>query len=191
MTRTPVTLQRNARLLFSLATFALLLATLLLGAGALHAQDATPLPVEEDAQGAPGAAAPVRTVTPDDVNQVARELWCPLCSGVRLDACELKACDQMKDMIEIQLAEGQDLQTIKDYFVEQYGPQVLGEPPRSGFNWLAWILPFVAVVAGGVFLWTRARRMDPRSAGGPPVSGPAAPDDPYARKLEEELKRYD
>lgn len=188
MTRIPFTVPRFVRPLLSLATFALLVAALLLSAGALLAQDATPPPAEEGAQ---NAAAPVRSVTPDDINQVARELWCPLCSGVRLDACELKACDQMKDMIEIQLSQGQDLQTIKDYFVAQYGPQVLGEPPRSGFNWLAWILPFVVVIAGGVFLWTRARRMTPRTAGGPAVSGPAAPDDPYARKLEEELKRYD
>jgi cytochrome c-type biogenesis protein CcmH len=188
MTRTRPTVQCLVRLLFSLATLALLLAALAFGTRALLAQDATPPPAQEAQEAAPGAA-PARTVTADDVNVVARELWCPLCSGVRLDACELKACDQMKDMIEIQLAEGQDLQTIKNYFVEQYGPQVLGEPPRSGFNWLAWILPFVVVIAGGVFLWTRARGLKPRPAGGP--AAPGAPDDPYARKLEEELKRYD
>lgn len=196
MTRSRFSVQRFARLLFPLAIFALFLSASLLHPGALAAQDATPPPAEEVQEavpGAEGAAAPVRTVTPDDVNQVARELWCPLCSGVRLDSCELTACEQMKDMIAIQLSEGQELQTIKNYFVEQYGPQVLGEPPRSGFNWLAWILPFVAVIAGGVFLWTRARRMTPHAAGGlaAPLPGAAPQDEPYARKLEEELKHYD
>jgi len=57
-------------------------------------------------------AALAQTPTPDTsaisadrVNEVARGLWCPLCSGVRLDACELKACIQMKEMIAIKLAE--------------------------------------------------------------------------------------
>ena len=93
------------------------------------------------------------------VNEIARELWCPLCSGVRLDACELKACVQMKEMIAIKLAEGEDVESIKAYFVDRSGPQVLGEPPRQGFNWLAWILPVIALVLGGVFLWRQMKRM--------------------------------
>lgn len=131
-------------------------------------------------------------VTLNDVNEVARELWCPLCSGVRLDACELKACDQMKDVIAVKLAEGENTAAIRDYFVAQYGPQVLGEPPRSGFNWLAWILPVVALVGGGVFMWRRARHMmQPVKAGGDSSSTKSvAEEDEYARKLEEELARH-
>ena len=98
-------------------------------------------------------------ITPDEVNEVARQLWCPLCSGVRLDACELKACDQMKEMIAIKLSEGEDTESIKAYFVEQYGPQVMGEPPREGFNWLAWILPVVGLVVGGYVFWRTTQRM--------------------------------
>ncbi len=86
------------------------------------------------------------TVTADQVDAVAKQLWCPLCSGVRLDACELKACSQMKEVIGEKLAQGVDVQTIKNYFVAQYGPQVLGEPPMEGFNWLAWVLPVVALI---------------------------------------------
>ena len=98
-------------------------------------------------------------ITPDEVNEVARQLWCPLCSGVRLDACELKACDQMKEMIAIKLSEGEDTDSIKAYFVEQYGPQVMGEPPRQGFNWLAWILPVVGLLVGGYIFWRTTQRM--------------------------------
>jgi cytochrome c-type biogenesis protein CcmH/NrfF len=98
-------------------------------------------------------------VSPDEVNTVAEEIWCPLCSGVRLDSCELRACHQMKDVIALKLAEGESTEAIKEYFLEQYGPQVLGEPPREGFNWLAWILPFVAVALGGVFLWRQSQRL--------------------------------
>ena len=65
----------------------------------------------------------------------------------------------MKDVIAIKLAEGEDTESIKAYFVDQYGPQVLGEPPLEGFNWLAWILPVLAFAIGGVFVWRQMRRM--------------------------------
>lgn len=160
----------------------LLVALWLLSAAAVQAQDNTPTP-----------AAPTN-VTPDQVNAIARELWCPLCSGVRLDNCELKACAQMKEMIAVKLSQGEDLDSIRNYFVAQYGPQVLGEPPWQGFNWLAWVLPFVVLLVGGYFLWNTLRRMIRPAA---PVavtnSAPKSatePEDEYERKLAEELKRY-
>lgn len=144
-------------------------------------------------------AALAQTPTPDTsaisadrVNEVARGLWCPLCSGVRLDACELKACDQMKEMIAIKLAEGATEEEIRVYFAEQYGPQVFGEPPREGFNWLAWILPVAGLLGGGLFLWLRTRRMigsEPATAAAPAAT--PTPQDTYSQKLEQELSRYD
>jgi cytochrome c-type biogenesis protein CcmH len=174
---------------------------------ALFAQSDAPTPPaqEEMPQG----------ISADQVNNVARELWCPLCSGVRLDACELKACEQMRDVIAVKLAEGEDSESIKAYFVEQYGPQVMGEPPRQGFNWLAWLLPGVVAVAGGYFFWRTTQRMvqpAARLADEPGVeplantsfsntpvtteltgeitSDQAQDEDEYTQKLDEELAKY-
>lgn len=134
----------------------------------------------------------VVAVTANEVNDVARQLWCPLCSGVRLDACELKACAQMKDVIGEKLAGGEDAASIKNYFVTQYGPQVLGEPPLEGFNWLAWILPVLAMVVGGLFILSRVRNGARRSEDTVVAPAPpAAAGDAYSRKLDEELKHYE
>lgn len=137
---------------------------------------------------------PSGTISADQVNEIARELWCPLCSGVRLDSCELKACEQMKDVIAIKLEQGEDLDSIKAYFFDQYGPQVLGEPPLEGFSWLAWILPVVALIGGGYLMWSRMKMMVR-----PPLQtttidlsethNSEVSDDEVA-KLREELKRY-
>lgn len=184
-------LSRTVRqMLWSSAVCAVLLLAGALGSSVVLAQSATPAPQEEARpEAANGVAA--NDITPDQVNAVARELWCPLCSGVRLDSCELKACIQMKDVIALKLSEGEDTETIKAYFVEQYGPQVLGEPPRQGFNWLAWILPVVAVVVGGGFFWRMTRRMVQTQ---PAASAAAArrpeTEEDYERKLEEELAKY-
>jgi cytochrome c-type biogenesis protein CcmH/NrfF len=117
----------------------------------------------------------------------------------------------MKDVIAIKLAEGEDTESIKAYFVEQYGPQVMGEPPRQGFNWLAWILPALAAVVGGYFFWRTTQRMmipaAPLQARDQVELPPSAPanqtpavaktnatdlmdDDEYTQKLEEELAKY-
>lgn len=158
-----------------------------------RAQDSTATP---DSNAAPGAAASAATVGPNQINEVAKQLWCPLCSGVRLDACELKACSQMKEVIGQKLAEGSDVQTIKNYFVAQYGPQVLGEPPMEGFNWLAWVLPVVAFVAGGFYVWSRARKMVRTAPAVATTQDASMPSQPaaggdYGGKLDEELKHYD
>ena len=112
-----------------LAAVALLCFAAVQTAHAQDAQGATATPQEEAST--PAAAPPTAAgaVSADQVDAVAKQLWCPLCSGVRLDACELKACSQMKEVIGEKLAQGDDVQTIKNYFVAQYGPQVLGEPP--------------------------------------------------------------
>ncbi|MBK8051184.1 MAG: cytochrome c-type biogenesis protein CcmH [Anaerolineales bacterium] len=146
-----------------------------------------------DAQDATAPSAAATPVSPDDVNAVAKQLWCPLCSNVRLDSCELKACSQMKDVIAQQLADGTEVQEIKNYFVAQYGPQVLGEPPMEGFNWLAWLLPIAVVIGGAAFIWTRARKMvqTPKPEDDTPDQISGMPADPYAEKLDKELKQYD
>ena len=98
------------------------------------------------------------TPTLDQINAVARELYCPLCNGVRLDTCELQACIQMRQVISDKLAGGVSKEQIKQEFVAEYGPKVLGEPPSSGLDLFAWILPIAAIVAGAAWLLYTARR---------------------------------
>lgn len=133
-------------------------------------------------------------VTPEEINTVAKELWCPLCNGVRLDNCELKACEQMREVIAEKLATGATTEEIKAYFVAQYGPQALGEPPRQGFNWLAWIVPFAALILASAWLFTVLRGWTQRPA--PVAAGAAAShlSDLSAEqlaRLQEELKNID
>jgi cytochrome c-type biogenesis protein CcmH len=178
------------RAILSRRTWTLLAGMLLALAlgGVVAAQSDTP----------PATVAP--GVTTNDVNEIARRLYCPLCSGVRLDACELKACTQMKEVIALKLSEGESFEQIRDYFVEQYGPQVLGEPPRQGFNLLAWALPVVVLVLAGFIFWRKARGLVAQPAEqspGRPATAPKPMDgaedgdqDSYERKLEEELAKY-
>lgn len=91
--------------------------------------------------------------TDDDVNAIAKKLYCPVCPNTPLDVCETKACKDWRQQIRDQLSAGWNEQQIMDYFVAQYGERVLAEPQRSGFTSLVWMLPVIAVLLALVVVW--------------------------------------
>ena len=92
-------------------------------------------------------------VTDDQVNAVAKKLYCPVCPNTPLDVCETKACQDWRAQIRDQLSQGWSEDQIIAYFVAQYGERVLGEPQRKGFTSMVWVLPLISVVLGLVVVW--------------------------------------
>ena len=102
------------------------------------------------------------TPSDDQVNEIAKQLYCPVCENIPLDVCPTTACAQWRELIRQKLAEGWTEQQIKDYFVQQYGDRVLGTPPPQGINWLVYLVPPVAIFIG-VYIVFRALRSWKRS----------------------------
>jgi len=86
--------------------------------------------------------------TDDDVNRVAKNLYCPVCPNTPLDVCQTQACEDWRAQIRDQLSQGWTDQQIIDFFVAQYGERVLAEPQRKGFTSLVWLLPAIAALLG-------------------------------------------
>jgi len=137
-----------------------------------------------------------QTPTPNQINAIAKDLWCPLCNGVRLDNCELQACIQMKEVIAQKLAAGESKEQIRAYFVQQYGDVVLGAPSNEGFNRVVWLMPvLVGLVAAGwlIFLvrsWTK-RRLPAAATPAMPAAPGATAKEAYLKRVDEELKQYE
>lgn len=136
-----------------------------------------------------------RTVTDDEVNEIAHELYCPICESTPLDVCPTQACEDWRQIIRTKLSQGETEQQIKDYFVEQYGPRALAEPPREGFTLAVWVIPIVAVVIGGFFFARYLQRI--QTAAPEPVAtqdlSKIVPDtepatDDYTARIEKELQ---
>ena len=156
----------------------------------------------------PAVSVSAQEPTPSDdkVNAIARQIYCPVCENTPLDVCPTTACHQWRELIRQMLAEGKSEAEIKQYFVDYYGARVLSEPPRSGINWLVYIVPPVAFFAG-VYLLFRAfltwKRLSKEpltgadhsslSGSGPePAKGTTNPaEDEYVARLEDELKKRD
>jgi cytochrome c-type biogenesis protein CcmH len=126
----------------------------------------------------------------DEVNAIAKQLYCPVCENIPLDVCPTQACEQWRETIRDKLSLGWNEGQIKQYFANQYGDRVLATPPAKGLNWIIYVLPPVAILLGGVFLfrafrsWTKVE-----DVGLKPAQDVEKPRDPYVLQLEEELRR--
>src|SRR5512139_1555766 len=92
------------------------------------------------------------TPSDNEVNRIAKQLFCPVCENTPLDVCPTQACAQWRALIREKLAAGWTDEQIKQYFVDQYGARVLSEPPRTGLNWLVYLVPPILFVVGVVIL---------------------------------------
>lgn len=152
--------------------FFLALAAALILAGSVWAQDPQP-------------------VTDDQVNAVAKELYCPVCENIPLDVCPTQACAQWRELIRLKLSQGYTTEEIRTYFAEQYGDRVLAAPPLQGFNWVFYVLLGVFLVLA-VFVYLRVlRNLKAKPVVGDAVTpqAPAAKQDNYLKQMEEELHR--
>lgn len=130
------------------------------------------------------------TPSPDEVNAIAKGMYCPVCENIPLDVCGTQACAQWRQQIADLLAQGYSEEEIHEYFVQQYGDRVLAEPPRRGLNWLVYIVPPVVVIAGAAFLVLYLRRLrKPASEGVPDAQGIEKSSAPYVAQLEDELRQ--
>jgi cytochrome c-type biogenesis protein CcmH len=143
----------------------------------------------------PGSSVFAQEPTPvspstDQVNAIAKGLYCPVCENIPLDVCPTQACAEWRELIHEKLVEGWSEKQIKDYFVAQYGDRVLATPPPRGLNWLVYILPPLAILAGAYILyramkaWKQPIKVDTEIK---PSSGDVP--DEYIARLEEDLKR--
>lgn len=90
------------------------------------------------------------------------------------------------------LAAGQSVSEIKRNMVAQYGVQVLGRPPASGFDLTVYIVPPAILIAGvGFLLYTLPRwRERSRRAAATPLAGAAGLPDEDTARLDAELERF-
>lgn len=162
-----------SRHLFFAIIFALLGSAVLVPSLNTFAQQATPVPVSDD-----------------QVNTVAKDLFCPVCENTPLDVCPTKACEEWRQLIREKLSLGWSPNQITDYFAAQYGDRVLGAPPARGLNWLVYVIPPLIILVG-IYILYRAvfSGKKPAQPPQPPAPPTESPDDEYVSRLEEEIRR--
>lgn len=136
------------------------------------------------------ASAQGTTPTDDEVNKIAKKLFCPVCENTPLDVCPTEACRQWREQIREMLSEGKTEDEIIDYFAVTYGERAAGDP-RDKVK--AYLIPVIAILAGAALLVSALRtwRKPKTAESGVPAKEEAAAvhQDEYAARIEEELKK--
>jgi cytochrome c-type biogenesis protein CcmH len=133
---------------------------------------------------APAAAAE----SPPSAASLEAELVCPTCKTT-LDQSDAPIARRMKAIIRERIAAGASAAEIKRELVDQFGPAVLAEPPRRGFDLLAWLLPLVGIAVGALgvgalaLAWRSARRSESEDD--------EALDPEAERRVDEALAQFD
>jgi len=129
--------------------------------------------------------------TDNDVNLVAKKLYCPVCPNTPLDVCETKACEDWRAQIRDQLSAGWTEQQVIDYFVAQYGERVLAEPQRKGFTSLVWFLPLIVVLMGVGIVYEILRNWKKQKLAPLPTPSTSPISKDVLEKIEREIRELD
>ena len=119
------------------------------------------------------------------------QVMCPTCHTT-LDQSDSAAARQIEGFIRQKIAACWTAQRIESALVANYGRGILAAPSHKGFDLLAWWLPIVGVLAGGLVLavgvWRWSRRREPEEPVAPAESGL---DEETERRLDDLLARFD
>jgi len=88
-------------------------------------------------------------------NNLGHRMMCTCGCGQVLLECNHVGCqssEKMRNQLQAALDRGDNDDLILQGFVQEYGPTVIAAPTATGFNKVAWIMPFVALAAGIVFV---------------------------------------
>ena len=120
-------------------------------------------------------------------------LTCQCGCGLTVHACNHLQCPSgipLKQEIASQLALGKTREEILAYFSGKYGEKILSAPTTTGFNIVAWVMPFAVVLIAAALIVILTRRWR-RGARPTPATTPPVGDPTLRRRLEAELERWD
>ncbi|MGH2521135.1 MAG: cytochrome c-type biogenesis protein [Anaerolineales bacterium] len=116
----------------------------------------------------------------DEALEIGKMLQCPICQNLPVAYSPSQLAGQMREVIHKKLEAGESREQIIQYFVDRYGESILFEPPKRGFNLLAWRGPFVLVLVGAIGLYVLLRNWARSPAPPPPDDLPPVSEEEVA-----------
>jgi cytochrome c-type biogenesis protein CcmH len=134
--------------------------------------------------------------TAQTTQEVEESLTCQCSCGLTVHSCNHLQCGfavPAKQTIAEQLGQGTAKEVILQSFVTKYGEKVLSSPTTVGFNLVAWLTPFLALIVGGIAVGLVSLRWSRQRAQQVAVEKPVVDSqtDPYRDRLQKELDSFD
>jgi len=149
------------------------------------------------------AGRPAQVVTARDneelVKAIEHKIRCTC--GCNLDVFTCRTTDftcstspAMHRMVLARLAAGMTEAQVLASFQQQYGEMIFMAPPRHGFNWVAYLMPYVGLAVGLGLVGAVARRWfraTPKAAPPEPGAGTAGASPEELERLKRELEKFE
>ncbi|HEV2023025.1 MAG TPA: cytochrome c-type biogenesis protein CcmH [Terriglobales bacterium] len=106
-------------------------------------------------------------------NKLGNKMMCACGCHQILLACNHVGCtysDRMRDELSMALTRGDSDDLVLQAFVQKYGPTVLAAPPATGFNLVAWVMPFAVFFSAMGFAVLVVLRWKQRAPAATPAS---------------------
>ena len=89
---------------------------------------------------------------------LSRELRCMVCQNQSIDDSEAPLARDLRLLVRERIAAGDSDRQVMDFLVARYGEFVLLKPRFNPHTLVLWLLPPLALLGGGLALWTASRR---------------------------------
>lgn len=134
---------------------------------------------------AAGIIAPISGYAADQVREIQDNLIAPCCWSQPVSQHESEIAHQIRHEVSDMVAAGRSRDEILDHYVAKYGERILATPRARGFNVLAYVLPWIALLLGAWFLMALLKKLRTPS----PIPAPASTPDPrYNSVVEREIR---
>jgi cytochrome c-type biogenesis protein CcmH len=120
-----------------------------------------------------------------EIREIEDNLIAPCCWSQPVSQHYSEEAEQIRNGVSAMVAAGKSREEILNYYVARYGERILAAPRAKGFNVLAYVLPWAALLLGVWFLIMLLRKL--RSPAPAPQPSPL-PDARYASVIEKEMK---
>jgi len=134
-----------------------------------------------------------------EVTKVTTRVLC-MCGGCvnqTLHECTCGMAADEREKVASKIAAGARPDDVIKAYVDEFGPQILATPEKTGFNLVGWLVPFAVAIVLLASLtvilrgWVRLGTVEPIAslAGAPPPADPV--ERRYRERLEKELKEHE
>lgn len=130
------------------------------------------------------------SITDDDVNSIAKKMYCPVCENIPLDTCGTAACQDWREEIRLFLEDGMSEQQIINDFVIRFGDRVVGTPQDPTLRTVNLLTPWIVVGIAFIVLifsfvrWYGGRQQNTATNSPAPND---SPDNEYLSRLEQDI----
>jgi cytochrome c-type biogenesis protein CcmH len=114
------------------------------------------------------AATPALAVQPDEIladpakesraRELSKELRCMVCQNQSIDDSDAPLARDLRLLVRERISAGDTDAQVIDFLVARYGEFVLLKPRFNQHTVLLWLLPPLALMAGGIALWVYSDR---------------------------------